>query len=97
MITSLTEKEVKIRKHHHCHGCFRKFEKGTKMIYWSCVDGSDFSHGYTCRTCNQITKYENKHHRQDWLDGFPEGWVSDSLDINETPEQLLKRYEKEYT
>lgn len=85
MSTTLTDKIVVTRKPHVCFSCFRKFPKGTEMRYWSGVSQGDFNSVYSCHTCEKIM---DKMEQYD--DGYPEGFVRDMLEKDQTPEQLLE-------
>lgn len=50
----LTNKVVKTRKCHLCHGCGKSYDKGTKMRYTTSVDAGDISSAYWCKTCDIV-------------------------------------------
>jgi hypothetical protein len=80
-------KEVKIRKPQYCHGCSRKFEPGTKIVYSVGVNYGDFWAIYNCKACDTLMQKADYY---DYWDGFPEGWVNELLGKGQTPEDLLK-------
>jgi hypothetical protein len=86
-MTTLKYKIVTIRKKHRCFLCGRIFEPGTRMIYFVCVDGGDFSSGYNCFTCEKIVSYSDEHE-------FYRDDVIEMLDKGQTPEQLLEELKK---
>jgi len=92
MLVSLTNKKVIIRKEHRCFSCLRRFPIKTNMMYWSCIYDGDFNNGYTCITCEEIM---NKC-KDDAEDGYPEGFVFEMLNENETPEERLANWDKIY-
>lgn len=50
----LTNKTVKTRKKHYCHGCGTQYETGTPMRYISTVDDGVMSTAYWCEKCEEI-------------------------------------------
>lgn len=83
---------VTTRKKHQCFSCWRTFQPGTKMNYWVGTYEGDFNSLYTCMTCIEIMNM-----RQDPdEDGFPEGYVCEMLENNETPEELLIRFKADF-
>ncbi len=87
MGTTLTSKNVKIRKDRVCFSCWRKYERGSIMHYWSGICDGDFISGYNCLTCNEIMVIVQQQGYDE--DGFPEGFVHESLDKGQTPEEYL--------
>ena len=83
MATTLKSKSVIIRKEHQCFSCLRKFPKGTKMAYWVGIYEGDFCASYSCMTCVEIMNSTNEVE-------FPEGFVHEMLEPNQTPEDLMK-------
>lgn len=83
----LKDKIVKTRVTHRCHGCMRKFQPGSIMNYWTCIDGSDIYSSYTCQTCKEIMQLSAR----DYPAGFPEAFLADYLPDGgiTTPEQYL--------
>ncbi|PGT89819.1 hypothetical protein [Bacillus thuringiensis] len=60
MATIMTDKPVKIRKERRCHGCARRFEKGSTLQVIKSVDEGKFYSDYWCKTCqNYWSKYMN--------------------------------------
>lgn len=94
MSTTLTYKEVTIRTPHKCWGCLREFSIGSKMNYWSCVDGSRINSGYSCKTCDEIQKiiidpmYD---------DGIQQGEIASECAKGQTPEELLAELKAQRT
>lgn len=87
-MTCLSNKTVRTKKPHRCFSCLRLFPTNTKMNYWTGIYENDFSAVYSCMACVEIMNM-----RQDPdEDGFPEGYVKEMLDHNETPEMLLEKY-----
>jgi hypothetical protein len=75
---------VKTKKQHKCFACCRKFQPGTKMIYWVSKFEGDFAYGYTCLTCNQIIKMDKD------SECFMEGYTTEYYDgLMKTPEEVL--------
>jgi len=73
----------KTRKPHLCLMCSRTFPAGSSLRYWvGFNEDRDFCHSYCCLTCTEILKYSPEH-------SFPEDFVKEMLDKNETPEMLL--------
>jgi hypothetical protein len=73
---------VVTRKLRECNFCFRKFQIGTKMNYWVGIFDGEFCSSYACETCQEIMSLDSE-------SAFPEGYVNDMLDKDETPEKLL--------
>ena len=86
-MTSLTDKIVTTRKPHLCHGCGDLFPAGTQMRYWSGIYEGDFNSGYMCTTCDEIMPLC----RDDYWDGYPEGFVNEMKEDGETTQQVLER------
>jgi len=78
---------VKTRNPHKCFSYYRLFDIGTTMRYT--VGTYDVIYGtYSCTTCDKI---------MDLLpddDGYPEGYVYEMLELNQTPEILLEKLNK---
>ena len=83
MATVLKDKIVTTRKEHRCFACLRKFPAGTEMNYWFIAAGYDTGGGYTCETCQQIMGQID-------LDEYYDGFVLESLNKDQTPEQYLQ-------
>lgn len=84
----LSSKWVKIKKPHLCFSCHRKFESGSRMQKWACIYEGDFCSSYTCETCNEIHSLVPEW----WIeDGIPDGFVNESLDKKQTPEEYLQQ------
>jgi hypothetical protein len=81
---TLSDKRVKIRKKHRCFSCLRIFDPGVVMRYWTGICDGDFSSVYSCDTCDQIMILVKSDE-----DYFPEGYVFEMLERNQTPEELL--------
>lgn len=88
MPTLLKSKDVRIRNKRQCFACLRKFEPGTTMNSWACVDAGRFNAGYTCLTCSEIMQNDKD------SEEFPEGYTLEILNVGETPEQALIRLTK---
>lgn len=88
---TLKQKVVKIRIARICFGCYRKFEAGSEMNYCAAVDGGNFSSTYTCHTCNSVAIID----RENYDEGYEEGFVKESLQNGEAPEQYLQRRQEE--
>ena len=82
MAVTLQYKKVRTRKEHQCYSCFRKFEPKTKMNYWAGIYEGDFGSVYWCETCDKIMQLDEEFE-------YPEGFVHEMLDKNQTPEDLL--------
>ena len=82
-MTCLSNKDVKIRKDRKCFSCYRKFPKGTTMNYWVSIYEGDFCAVYCCLTCKEICNLVKEE------DGYPEGYVGETLEKGQTPEQIL--------
>lgn len=77
----------KTRKPHLCLMCSRTFPTGSSLRYWvGFNEDRDFCHSYCCITCTEILKYSPEH-------SFPEDYVKEMLDKNQTPEDLLQYLE----
>lgn len=50
----LTDKKVKTRKSHVCHGCASSYPAKTEMRYVTSKDGGEISSAYWCKTCEEI-------------------------------------------
>ncbi|MDP2692797.1 MAG: hypothetical protein Q8O88_04125 [bacterium] len=87
-MTQIYSKDVKTRKPHRCFACLRTFPEGTKMNYQTNVYDGDLYSLYTCETCIDIMALSN---RDDYGEGFEEGFVREQLTGSEDPEWLLKR------
>lgn len=87
MSTTLTDKIVITRKPHVCFSCLRKFPEGTEMRYWTGMTSDGFNSVYCCETCDKIM---DKYPWDDDGDGYPEGFVREMLEKDQTPEQLLE-------
>ena len=82
---TVKSKLVNTKKKHRCFSCERVFPENTKMHYWVGTIEGDFCASYCCDTCNQIMKLDPFP-----SDGYyPEGYVLNSLDKNQTPEEYL--------
>lgn len=86
-MATLKSTSVKTRKEHECFSCYRKFPIGTKMNYWVGHYEGDFCATYSCMTCVEIMNMSSEVY-------FPEGFVHEMLNKNETPEQLIERWKK---
>jgi hypothetical protein len=84
MTTQLSSKDVAIRKDRQCLLCYRKFSIGTIMNYWVGIVEDTFTSNYSCLTCKEIIN-----NSEDDGYGFPEGYVHECLDKNQTPEEYL--------
>lgn len=82
--TTLTDKTIVTRIEHLCFSCHRRFPKGTTMRYWSGLYEGDFNSVYNCMTCQEIMNMDSENE-------YPDGYVNDSLNKGETPEQYLQR------
>lgn len=51
---NLSNKKVKTKKDHCCHGCGKKYPAGTQMVKNVSVDGGDFSSTYWCLICEEF-------------------------------------------
>jgi hypothetical protein len=89
MSITLTNKIVQIRKPHICFSCLRKFEIGSKMRYWSGICEGDFGSSYCCIICDTIIDLLDIEE-----DYYPEGYVDEMLNKDETPEQFLDNLKK---
>ena len=92
MMNILSDKIVNIRKPHKCDACGRMFEKGTKMRR-QVNTGEGMCQWYECQTCQiLLAKYCD-----DFDDGYGECeqyCVANTLNVDQTPEDLLASYEK---
>ncbi len=88
MSTTLTNKNVVIRKEHLCFSCHRRFPIGTKMRYWTGLVEGDFNSVYSCETCDEIIKLTPREFFDDGI--IPDGFVRETLNKNQTPEELLQ-------
>lgn len=72
----LSDKMVKTRKEHQCHGCLEIFTPGTEMNRQGVVcDGQAFSI-YMCHTCLDFCDDHPEELPDDaWEDGYEEGCV----------------------
>jgi len=86
MIQILTDKYVTTRKEHKCFSCLRKFPVGTLMHFGTFVHDDIYSL-YTCNTCEKIHGlcYDDFYDGE----GIPQGYVNESLNKDQTPEQYL--------
>lgn len=84
MATTLKQEIVRIRKPRKCLFCYRHFPIKTPMYYWVGVYEGVFQSHYHCLTCQEIIEKSDEYE-------FEEGYVFNSLDPDETPEQLLER------
>lgn len=50
----LTDKKVKTRKSHVCHGCATSYPPQTEMRYVTSKDGGDIVSAYWCKTCDEV-------------------------------------------
>ncbi|ASV67591.1 hypothetical protein [Cytobacillus kochii] len=50
----LTDKKVKTRKTHVCHGCVTSYPPKTEMRYVTSIDGGEFQSAYCCQTCDEV-------------------------------------------
>lgn len=82
MVTTLSNKTVIIRKDRRCFSCYRKFPIGTEMKRWVGVYEGAINSSYSCITCVKIMEMDSDHE-------FPDGYVSEMLNKNQTPEDLL--------
>jgi len=82
MAVTLQNNKVRTRKEHKCFSCFRKFPPKTKMNYWAGIYEGDFNSVYYCNTCDKIMQKDEENE-------YPEGFVYEMLDKNQTPEDLL--------
>ncbi len=73
----------KTRKVHQCSMCYRKFQPGTTMHYWVGIYEGDFCYSRCCVTCQQLIDHSTESE-------FPEGFVYESLNKDQTPEMLLE-------
>lgn len=91
----LSDKLVVTRKRHVCNACGRMFEKGTKM--WTQVNIYDGIQVFrSCITCSELMlKYKYKFY-DDCENMFMSGCVSDCLEKDQTPEQLLELLNLKY-
>lgn len=55
------------------------------MHYWSGIYDGDFGSVHYCRTCEDIMNLSEPDD-----EGWPEGFVREMLDKDQTPEQLLE-------
>lgn len=53
-MTCLRSESVIIRKEQQCIGCYGKFPKGTKLLYWVGIFDGDFQYNYTCDRCQHV-------------------------------------------
>lgn len=81
---TLKYKLVTIRKQRKCYSCLRTYHPGNVLYYWVGLTEGDFGTAYCCPTCHEIMKLDSENE-------FPEGYVTEMLNKNETPEQLLAR------
>lgn len=86
-MTSLEYKTVKTKKPHQCNGCFRDFPAGIEMKYWATAYEGTVGSGYWCMTCDEISR----NCKDDFWDGYPDGFVDEMTRDGETPEQVLER------
>ena len=90
-MTTLSNRTVKIRKQRKCFSCYRTFEIGMQMNYWAGIVDGDFCTCYSCLACVQVMNMREDPDEE----GFPEGYVFEMLQTDETPEQLVERWKKE--
>lgn len=50
----LTDKKVKTRKAHVCHGCAKSYPPKTEMRYVTSKDGGNIDSAYWCKTCDEV-------------------------------------------
>jgi hypothetical protein len=71
----LTDKKVKTRKAHVCHGCAHSYPPKTEMRYVTSVDGGDISSAYWCKSCEEVIDKTYDYH--DLQNGIGFGEVKD--------------------
>ena len=76
-------------------GCGRVFEKGTKMHISVIATESEIYTWRKCPTCEIILTKHKEKFIDAWENGFFPYCVSDALNKDETPEQLLIRLDNE--
>ena len=82
----LSEKIVKIKKEHICHGCVRSFAKGTKMKKIVCTDEGRLINSYWCKDCIKFMKKLD-----DWeIEEIDEGGL---LEYDEYREKIQEKEE----
>lgn len=70
----LNQREVKIRKPRRCYGCMEVFPIGSKMEYQAGTYEDGF---WTCYHCEYCTMIKKGFKREDYEDGYAEGWFHD--------------------
>lgn len=84
--TTLSNKRVKVKKEHMCHGCTVKYPVGTTMNKNVSVDGGDFSSTYWCQICEEYMSDK----WNDCDDGVGEGDCWEYDDYEQYREQKVK-------
>ena len=92
-MNTLSTKIMTSRKPHNCDACGRVFPKNTKMEVSAIATDGEIYNWRTCQTCTElINKFGNEF--IDEVDHvFYNNCVSNALEHNQTPEQLLEELE----
>lgn len=72
--------------------CYRKFEPGSTLYYSAGIYEGEFCSCYICLTCDSIIKLVPTDE-----EGYPEGFVFEGLNKDETPEMYLQRLQNDYS
>jgi hypothetical protein len=87
-----SEKTVITRKKHRCNACERVFPEGTQMNVQRIADEGTIYSWYSCRTCQALmSKFSDQF--DDGYGGFESGCISNALNHDQTPEQMLEELE----
>lgn len=90
----LSDKIVITRKRHNCDACGRVFEKGTKMRAQVNTYGG-IQTWRECPTCMELLADYRSHFEDSYNGICEENCVSEVLEKNETPEDLLHKLKNE--
>ena len=92
----LSDKIVKTRKARCCDACYRKFPKGTQMRRQvNTYDG--IGTWYECPTCQDLLLNYYSYFADNNYGEVESGCVAESLERDETPQDLLKRLRNGHT
>ena len=84
----LTDKSVKTRRAHRCHGCRGEIAAGSVARYKVTVDNGDFCSGYFCNVCIEymsrlIFDGDDGICEGELKENDPEGWEVVRLELEE--------------
>lgn len=92
-MTIIKQVKVKTRKEHSCHGCARKFEKGSNLEVVTGTDAGEIFTTYWCGTCQS---YWTNHMEPGDEIGFGElrsedakGWEIVRRSVEGVPEETV--------